>query len=108
MFTKSRIQQITESISVKNNFKEGLENLMEKYNVADSIFVSLNNQVQEVTRGYFAITNEYDTIQEAIQNCDMRTEGIRIINNKRFQTGQVCGILSACPKDKEILDIQVR
>lgn len=105
MFTKSRIQQITESIQSKNNFKEGLDQLMEKYNIQDSIFVSLKGQAQEVTRGYFAITKEYNNLQDAINECDTRIEGIRIINNEKFQRGQVVGVLSACPKDCEILDI---
>lgn len=105
MFTKSKIQQIRESIDIKNNFKDGLNNLMEKYNIVDSIFVSCNGQAKEVTRGYFTVKGEYDSIDEALSNCDLGTDGVRIMENKKFQTGYVCGILSGCPKEGKILDI---
>lgn len=105
MFTKSKIQQITEALEYKNSFKEGLNQLMEKYNIEDSIFVFMNGQAKEVTKGYFTIQGEYDSLKEAISNCDLISNGIRIMENNKFQVGYICGLLSACPKDGKILDI---
>lgn len=105
MYTKSKIQQIIESIEMKNNFKDGLKNLMEKYNIEDSIFVSYCGNTKEVTGGYFTIREEVDSIDKAVELCDIRTEGIRIMENQKFQIGCVCGLLSACPKSGKILDI---
>lgn len=108
MFTKSKIQQITESIQLRNEFKEGLENIMEKYNIQDSIFVSINHQTCEVTKGYFAISKEFDNLKDAINECNLNNEGIRVINNEKFQVGTISNLLSACPKDSKILDITQR
>lgn len=105
MFTKSKIQQITESIQLKSEFKEGLEALMEKYNIQDSIFVTSNHQTCEVTKGYFAISKEFDNLKDAINECNICREGIRVINNEKFQVGFISNLLSACPKDSKILDI---
>lgn len=105
MFTKSKIQQITETLECKNSFKEGLNQLMEKYNIEDSIFVFVNGQAKEVTKGYFTIKEEYDNLKDAVSNCDITSNGIRIMENSKFQIGCIYGLLSACPKDDKILDI---
>ena len=108
MFTKSRIQQITETIQIRNEFKEGLEQLMEKYNIQDSIFTTVNHQVREVTNGYFAVVKEFDNFNDAINECNILTECIRIINNDKFQIGVISNSLSNCPENAKILDITQR
>lgn len=103
MQTKSRIQLIRESLGVLENFRSSLEDLMNKYNIEDSIFV-YNNGVYECTKGYFDVTGEYDNINEAIRNCNVTSMGIRIIGNKQYQTGYIRKMLSECKGDT-VLDI---
>ena len=104
MYTKSKIQIINESLQVKDNFKRGLEELMEKYIIEDSVFV-IQESVKEVTKGYFNINNEYSNLQEAIRNCNVTKQGIRIMENKSFQVGDIYNNLSECESEK-ILDIE--
>ena len=42
MYTKSIIQQTAENLKLKDNFRMALENLMEKYNIEDSVFIYKN------------------------------------------------------------------
>ena len=39
MQTKSKIQLIRESLAMASDYREGLENLMNKYTIEDSVFV---------------------------------------------------------------------
>lgn len=106
MLTKSKIQLIKEGIEIRNNYKDGLSNLMEKYTIEDSIFV-YRNGLFEVTSGYFEEINQFDTLNEAISSCeDISKVGIRILNNDKFVTGYVKQFLSECSQDAKILDIE--
>lgn len=105
MYTKSLIQQHIENLHIKESFNDGLSSLMEKYNIKDNIFVINNGVVKEVTKGYFIIEKECDNLDEAIRECDIRNMGIRIINNKIFQVGNIYTNLSQCPKESSIFDI---
>lgn len=105
MYTKSLIQQNIENIRLKESFNDGLNNLMDKYNIEDSIFI-YNGSVKEVTNGYFVESKEFDNLKDAINNYDINM-GIRIMENERFQIGYIYNQLSQCPKDSHILDIQV-
>lgn len=105
MFTKSIIQQTVESMQMKNNFKSAIEQLMERYNIEDSIFAFKNGLMQEVVDGYFVVENEYDNLNAAISECNINTMGIRIINNT-FQVGTIHTKISECATDKPIFDIK--
>ena len=107
MYTKSLIQQNLEILHLKENFNDGVSSLMEKYNIEDSIFVINNGSVKELTKGYFVIENEYDNIDDAIRNCNINTQGIRVVENKKFTTGTIYYNLSKCPKGANILDIEL-
>lgn len=104
MYTKSKIQLIKESLSKKHDFECGLTELMDKYNITDAIFVIREN-INEVKLGYFDTVASYDTLNEAIKNCDINTQGIRIIENNEYQVGTICNNLSQCNSDK-IIDIE--
>lgn len=104
MYTKSKIQLINEALLLKSEFESGLKNIMEKYQVEDSIFI-YNKNVYEATKGYFVINEEYSDLHEAISNCNIFQQGIRIIDNSKYQVGYIFNSLSECPKDKQILDI---
>ena len=104
MYTKSIIQQKLETLRAKDNFRVAIEQLMEKYNIEDSVFVMRNGYLQEVVEGYFAVENDYDTITEAVSNCDMNVMGVRVMGNK-FQTGKVHNRISECTEDKKVFDL---
>ena len=42
MLTKSKIQLLKEHYAIANDYREGLENLMNKYLIEDSVFVYKN------------------------------------------------------------------
>ena len=106
MYTKSIIQQTVEAIRAKDSFKTSIENLMEKYNIEDSVFVLKNGFMNEVVEGYFVTENEYDNLDEAMSNCDVNTMGIRIIGNV-FHTGKIYNRLSECvDSNKKVFDLK--
>lgn len=105
MYTKSIIQQTVERLQTKNQFKGAIAQLMEKYNIEDSVFVFRNGSMQEVVEGYFATENDYDNLDEAVSNCDINTMGIRIMGTK-FQTGTIHNKISECSADKQVFDLK--
>ena len=105
MYTKSIIQQTAETINAKNNFKAAIENLMEKYNIEDSVFVLKNGFLHEVVEGYFATESDFDNLAEAVSACDINTMVIRVIG-KSFQTGKIHNRLSECADDKKVFDLK--
>jgi hypothetical protein len=106
MYTKSIIQQTVETIRAKENFRSAIEQLLEKYNIEDSVFVLKNGFMHEVVEGYFVTENEYESLDEAMSNCDINTMGIRIIGNI-FQTGKLYNRLSECAdSNKKVFDLK--
>ena len=65
MYTKSIIQQTVEALRVKENYRAAIENLMERYNIEDSVFVLKNGFLHEAVSGYFAVENIYDSLEKA-------------------------------------------
>ena len=100
----SRIQRIMSTIQSKAEFREGLKNLMEKYNIEDSIF-NYNGKTNEVCNGYFVPQASYNSLNEAIHNLPDFSYGIRIMNNETFEIGKVNKLLSEC-KGEIIYDIK--
>ena len=105
MYTKSLIQQTVEALRAKDNFRVAIENLMEKYNIEDSVFALKNGFLHEVVEGYFATENEFTNLDEAVSACDINTMGIRVMGNT-FQTGKIHNRLSECADDKKVFDLQ--
>lgn len=106
MYTKSIIQQTVETMRVKDNFRTAIEQLMEKYNIEDSVFVLKNGFMHEVVEGYFVTENEYTDLAEAMSNCDINTMGIRVIGES-FQTGKIYSRLSECADtNKKVFDLK--
>ena len=101
MYTKSKIQQTLELIEMKQNFKEAVNNILEKYQVEDSIF-TWNKWLNEATRGYFVVEGEFDNLNDAISKGGMT---IRVINNEKFQTGTIYNQPNLCPEGKEVVFI---
>jgi hypothetical protein len=105
MYTKSIIQQTAEAIRAKDNFKAAISQIMEKYNIEDSVFVMKNGFLHEIVEGYFAIENDFNNLDEAVSACDINTMGIRVIGNK-FQTGKIRSSLCECANDKKVFDLK--
>ena len=105
MYTKSIIQQTVEMLNAKNNFKASIEHLMEKYTIEDSAFTMKNGFLHEAVNGYFNVENSYESLDEAIHNCNNTNAYVRVINNKEFQVGTVYKSISECCKDKQIFDL---
>lgn len=95
MQLKSKIQQIQEQIAQKHRFVEGLENIMDKYTIEDSVFL-FNGKVMEVCKGYFEVISEHNTLTDAIKNTDIKENAIRVINNEKFQIGKIHQHISDC------------
>lgn len=104
MYTKSIIQQRVESLRAKDNFRVAIEQLLEKYNIEDSVFVMNNGSLKEVVEGYFAVEQEFDVLSEAVSACDMGVMGIRVIGDK-YQTGRIHNRISECADDKKVFDL---
>ena len=105
MYTKNIIQQTIEKLQEKNSFRIAIENLMEKYNIEDSVFVFRNGNMREVVEGYFATNTDYNNLSEAISDCDPRTMGIRVMGDK-FQVGTIHNRISECEENKKVFDLQ--
>lgn len=106
MLTKSKIQLLKEHYEIANNYREGLENLMNKYIIEDSVF-TWNNGLVECTEGYFEVIGEYKNLNEAIKEVSSKSyTGIRILNNTDFQVGMIHTKISECNEDNKIFDIK--
>lgn len=107
MFTKSKIQMIRESFELINECKEGFQNIMDKYTVEDGVFVFMNNQLFEATKGYLVDCKEYDDINEAIKEWanNPSQNAIRIVENKKFYVGCVKNTILECKKSDNVFDI---
>lgn len=104
MYTKSIMQQTAEMIKVKNNFKAAIENLMEKYNIEDSVFIFNKGTLCEATEGYFTVTKEYDNLMTAVSESNIN-DPIRVINNTIFQTGNIYSTLTECKDADKVFDL---
>ena len=93
MYTKSKILQILEIQDIKESFKNDIYNLLENYNINDSIFYINTNtkRLDEACDGYFEQDSEteYNDLNEALKDFDFLNEGIRIINNEKFYRGKL-------------------
>ena len=100
---KSSIQLKLESLAIKESFKNKLNDLMEKYNIEDSVFQFYNGALLEATKGYFEVISEHDTFNDVMDN--WQGHSVRIINNKKFQLGVVRNTISECQIETQIYDI---
>lgn len=106
MQTKSNIQLIKESLALKENFKNSILNIMDKYTIEDSVFM-WQNGLYECTDGYFEVISEHTNLDEAIKEATfMPTSGIRIINNDNFQIGVIRNKISECDNSNKVFDLK--
>lgn len=103
--TKSRIQLIKEQMVIKETFKNNLLNMMEKYILEDNIFRNNQGNIVENTKGYFAIKEEFDNIDDAVRKLEYN-QSLRIIENNKFQTGIVFGSINETNDYTKVYDIE--
>ena len=102
MYTRSIIQQQIERENIQESFKDGLNSIMDKYTIEDSVFGIVDGRVTEAVSGYFVEEKEYDSIDEAMNDFG---KAVRIQNNEKFTTGTIYKSIAKCPKDQKILDL---
>lgn len=108
MQTKSNIQLIGEICQMANNYKDSIDNLMEKYTIEDSIFVYRDNELFEAVKGYFIPVKQYDNLADAVRECwgNFHCMGIRVENNEKFTAGRIKNLISECTSDERVFDIE--
>ena len=87
IYVRGFIDMAVEEMQKASLFKTSLENILENYTIQDNVFIYNDGKAEEATSGYFANMNEYDTLTEALKHYNINTDGIRIINNRKFQVG---------------------
>lgn len=104
MYTKSIIQQTVESLRAKDNFRVAIEQLMERYNIEDSVFVFKGGFLHEAVTGYFAMVKEFDNLTDAVREC-VGNMAIRVKENNTFQIGTLHNTISECAPDSKVFDL---
>ena len=106
MYTKSLIQQHLERIELLENFKQDVNELMDKYIIENSVFgMNYNGRAKEIVTGYFIIDESYENLDDCIRGLK-NNQYIQIESNNKFSTGSVEYNLFNCPQDKKVLDLE--
>jgi hypothetical protein len=83
MNTKSAIQLVTEALIAKEAFKQHLTELNERYNIINNVFTcDQNYNAIEAKKGYYVEESTHETLDEAIKNCNIYIQGIRVHEGK--------------------------
>lgn len=108
MQTKSNIQLIGEMCNIVSDYKDCLNDLMQRYTVEDSIFVYRDDQLMEAVSGYFVPVGEFDRVDEAVRACwgNFSVMGVRVENNEKFTAGIIKKTILECKEDEKVFDIE--
>jgi hypothetical protein len=99
MNTKSTIQLVAEVLTAKEEFAEHLATLNERYNIRNNVFAcDAHHNAEEITTGYYGEVATYDTLDEAMKNCNILLQGIRIHEGK-YSIGNLYAKLSDVKED---------
>ena len=103
--TKSAIQIMNEMIDTRNKFHECLIQINKKFDIKNHIFVcDVHGEATELNNGYFVESQKYDTLEDAINNLNIFTQGIWITENQ-FSVGNIYQNLSDAKGDV-IIDLE--
>ncbi len=100
MTNKSYIQLHLEFVQAKGMLEKELTQILEKYDVKDTVFGFVNRTPSELSRGYMTEVKKYDSLQEAIRDMNPG-QALRVVDNKEFIVGDVFECLSDCPENQE-------
>lgn len=105
MNQRSSIQLIADALELKEAFFESLANLCEQFTINDKVFCCDDHGIgRALEMGYYGEVAEYDTLNEAKQNCNIFLQGIRIHGDK-FAVGNLYTNL-ADVKEDIIIDLK--
>lgn len=105
MNTRSAISLITEGLQLKQTFANNLEYLVENYSVTDNVFCcDKDGELQEPDHGYFGSTVTYASLQEAMKDMNIYTQGIRV-HNDLYTLGNLYENLSDV-KEEVVIDLK--
>lgn len=94
MNQKSIIQVIGEMLMAKETFGEHLQSICEKYQIKDNIFVlGADHDAVEPQSGYYGEVATYESLEEALDNLSVISQGIRVHEGK-FSVGNLYKNLS--------------
>lgn len=94
MNQKSAIQIIGEMLMAKEAFGNHLQSINEQYQIKDNIFVcGGNHDAIEPQEGYYGEVATYESLEDALENFNVITQGIRIHEGK-FSVGNLYKKLS--------------
>ena len=96
---------IIEELHKKSSFENNMNELMEKYTITDSVFSNKDGKAVENVTGYFVKENEFEDLPEAMKKFNSYEQSVRIMENKKFQTGKVYKTYESCPEGSSILDL---
>lgn len=99
MNTKSAIQVIAETLVARESFQRHLEEIVEKYDVKNNVFAcDADGLAENLKTGYYGEVETYESLDEAIKNCNVLLQGIRIHEGK-YSVGNLYTKLSAVKED---------
>lgn len=104
MNNRSNIQLQLESIHAKGEFAKQLHNILEKYDVQDTVF-GIHRGLYELSSGYFVESKTYDDLDLAIREME-NGQAIRVVESAKFILGDVYQNISDCPEDSHIFNIE--
>lgn len=95
---KSNIQLELDKIERAKNLQNFINNALENYECDDIVFGITEKGPSEVTTGYMAIKDRFNTLEEAIRTVDQPNSLIRCTDNGYF-TGTYHKCISECAND---------
>lgn len=95
---KSNIQLELDKIERAKNLQNFINNVLENYDCDDIVFGITEAGPSEITTGYMAIKDRFDTLEEAIRTVDQPNSLIRYTCNGFF-TGTYHRCMSECAND---------
>ncbi len=106
MLNRSIIQMQLDAIKERSVLNEHISSIMESYTITDAVFGLYEGKCGEITRGYFVPVKESDDLQECIRDIDLRSQGIRVIDNEKFILGNIFPALYECADEDHVFDIE--
>ena len=106
MLNRSIIQMQLDAIKERSVLNEYISSIMESYTITDAVFGLYEGKCGEITRGYFVPVKESDDLQECIRDIDLRSQGIRVIDNEKFILGNIFPALYECADEDHVFDIE--
>jgi len=104
MNTKSYIQRVIEETNRRDQFRQSLSLLVEKYDVCGNVFaMNRRGGYVELVSGYFNEEKVFESLTECVR--EMKAGQAIRINKNQFILGSVYETLAEC-KEGKVLDLE--